>query len=206
LEHITPEQVPSEQVLQDHTPRIIAVVGAGHMQGIKTHLEKIAGQEESSDVSDLNIIPSKGFLSKALPWLIPIVIIGLFVYGFMTHGAGMSLSMLRFYVLWNGSLAALGAIIALGHPLTILISFVGAPITTMIPFVGIGMFSGAAQVVLRKPRVADAQTIISDVGSLRLFYRNRITRALLVFFLSSMGSVAGTFITIPALAGQILTK
>jgi len=183
--------------------RIIAVVGAGHMQGIKAWMEKIAAGEKDEDVSALNKIPPRGFFSKALPFIIPLAILALFVSGFLRGGAGVSLSMLRTYILWNGSLAALGAIIALGHPLAVLAAFLFAPITTFTPFIGVGLFSGVIQASFKKPRVADAQSIIDDVGSLKGFYRNRITRALLVFFLSQMGGAAGTFVTIPALAGLL---
>jgi len=183
--------------------RIVAVVGAGHMQGIKVWMEKIAAGEKDVDVSALNKMPPRSFLSKALPFIIPLAILALFVSGFLRGGAGVSLSMLRTYILWNGSLAALGAIIALGHPLAILAAFLFAPITTFTPFIGVGLFSGVIQVSLKKPRVIDAQAIIDDVGNLKGFYRNRITRALLVFFLSQMGGAAGTFVTIPALAGLL---
>jgi len=183
--------------------RIVAVVGAGHMQGIKDWMEKISAGEKDVDVSALIKMPPRGFLSKALPFIIPLAILALFVSGFLRGGVGVSLSMLRTYILWNGSLAALGAIIALGHPLAILASFLFAPITTFTPFIGVGLFSGVVQVSLKKPRVIDAQAIIDDVGSLKGFYRNRITRALLVFFLSQMGGAAGTFVTIPALAGLL---
>ena len=185
--------------------RIVAVVGAGHMQGIKNHMEKIASGEANTDVASLNLIPSRGIVSKLLPLLIPLAIIALIVFGFLKGGAGMSLSMLRTYILWNGSLAALGTIIALGHPLAILAAFIAAPVTTFTPLIGVGLFSGIIQATLRKPRVKDAQTIIDDVGSIKGFYSNRITRALLVFFLTQMGGAAGTFVTIPALASRVFT-
>jgi len=183
--------------------RIVAVVGAGHIQGIKGQMEKIASSENSPDVSCLNDIPSRGVLSKALPFLIPLVIAALFVFGFLRGGAGLSLSMLRQYILWNGSLAALGAIIALGHPLAVLVAFLAAPITTFTPFIGVGLFSGVVQAIFQKPRVADAQTLIDDVGSVKGFYHNRITHALLVFFLSQLGGALGTFVTIPALTAGL---
>jgi len=196
-----------ERLKDDGSPqRVVAVVGAGHMQGIKAHMEKIAAGEKNGDVSSINVIPPKGTLAKVLPFIIPAAIIALIAYGFFRHGAGMSLSLLLRYILWNGSLSALGAIIALGHPLAILVSFMGAPFTTFTPFVGVGFFSGLTQVSLLKPRVSDAQGILNDVGSLKGFYRNRITRALLVFFLSSIGSAAGTFISVPALAAGLLAK
>jgi len=194
-----------ESVAGASAKRIVAVVGAGHMQGIKNHLEKIAGGGSSSDVSALNVIPSRGTVSKALPFIIPLVILTIFAFGFLRGGGDLSLSMLRQYILWNGSLAALGAIIALGHPLAVITAFLAAPITTFTPFIGVGLFSGAVQAILNKPRVADAQTIIDDVGSAKGFYRNRITRALLVFFLSQLGGALGTFVTIPALTAGLFT-
>jgi len=194
----------SAQKGDSHQPRrIVAVVGAGHMQGIKDQMEKIAESEIPPDVSVLNAIPSRGIVSKTLPFLIPLVIAGLFVFGFLRGGAGLSLSMLRQYILWNGSLAAIGAVIALGHPLAVLTAFLAAPITTFTPFIGVGLFSGVVQAILQKPRVADAQTLIDDVGSVKGFYHNRITRALLVFFLSQLGGALGTFVTIPALTAGL---
>ena len=209
--HGSKEQVPAEQVpakqtgdaTEQKTMRIVAVVGAGHIQGIKNQMENIALTGNDPDVSVLNTIPSRSVVSKALPFLIPLVILGLFVSGFLRGGAGLSLSMLRQYILWNGSLAALGAIIALGHPLAVLTAFLAAPITTFTPFIGVGLFSGAVQAILQKPRVADAQTLIDDVGTVKGFYRNRITRALLVFFLSQLGGALGTFVTIPALTAGL---
>jgi len=190
--------------IDDCPQRIVAVVGAGHMQGIKNHLEKISSGGSNPDVSSLNTIPSRGAMSNFLPFLIPLLIAALFVFGFFRGGAGLSLSMLRQYILWNGSLAALGAIIALGHPFAVLTAFLAAPITTFTPFIGVGLFSGAVQAILQKPRVADAQTLIDDVGSFKGFYRNRITRALLVFFLSQLGGALGTFVTIPALTAGLI--
>jgi pheromone shutdown-related protein TraB len=193
----------AELLPADKETHVVAVVGAGHMQGIKSHLEKISGGEENSDVLALNTIPPKGFLAKAAGWIIPALIVGLIAAGFFRNGAGMSLAMIQRWVLWNGSLAALGAIIALGHPLAILVSFLGAPLTSLTPVVGVGLFSGLTQAMFRKPRVQDAETIISDVGSLKGIYRNRISHTLLVFFMSSLGSSIGTFISIPAIASTL---
>ena len=204
--------------------RIVAVVGAGHMQGIKAHLEKIESAENGpklaapksgmekithnslSDVNELEKIPSRGIISRIIPFLIPIAIMALICYGFIRHGSEMSISMLRIWIFWNGSIAALGTLLALGHPLSIIAAFIAAPITTVTPFLGVGMFSGLIQVLMRKPRVTDAQNIIDDVGSLRGFYRNRITRALLVFFFTQLGGVIGTFLTVPALAAGLFNS
>jgi pheromone shutdown-related protein TraB len=181
----------------------IAVVGAGHLMGIKAHLERIAAGEEADDVADLDVIPQAAILSKAAGWIFPGLIVALIVLGFFRAGAGVSLEMLVRWVLLNGSLAALGTIVALGHPVSVLVSFVGAPIATINPFIGVGLFSGVVEASLRKPRVLDTQTISEDIGSLKGIYRNRITKALLVFFLSSLGGAIGNFIAIPLLASLL---
>jgi pheromone shutdown-related protein TraB len=177
--------------------KIAAVVGAGHMLGMVNHLEKIANGEETTDVNDLEKIPKPGFFSKAIRFIIPAIIITLIAAGFFTAGTEMGLHMIREWILWNGSLAAIGAIIALAHPLAILVSFLGAPLTTLTPFVGVGILSGLVQVTFSKPRVSDVQNITDDTTSIKGIYRNRITKALLVFFLSSLGSSIATFILIP---------
>ncbi|MDR3170091.1 MAG: TraB/GumN family protein [Treponema sp.] len=184
--------------------RQVAVIGAGHLLGIKAHLEKLAAGEETEDVSELDIIPPPGHLAKAAAWLLPVLIVALIVMGFIRSGADLSLSMLLRWLFLNGSLAALGTLIALGHPLSIIVSFFGAPIGTISPFIGVGLFSGITEVSLRKPRVEDTQTIPEDLTSIRGIYRNRITKALLVFFLSSLGGAIGNFISIPSLASLLV--
>jgi pheromone shutdown-related protein TraB len=194
----------SGAVLNSNTRKVVAVVGAGHMLGIKAHMEKIAAGEASDDVSELDSIPPGTALGKAAGWLFPALIVGLIVLGFFQAGAGASLTMVIRWILWNGSLAALGTLIALGHPLSILVSFLGAPIATINPFIGVGLFAGIVEATMRRPRVSDAETISEVIGSLKGFYRNRITKALLVFFLSSLGGAIGNFISIPALAGLLV--
>jgi pheromone shutdown-related protein TraB len=180
----------------------IAVVGAGHLLGIEAHLKKIAAGEKI-DVSDLTSIPPAGFISKLAGALVPALIVALIVAGFFVSGLTVSLAMLVRWILWNGSLAALGTLLALGHPLSILVSFFGAPIATINPFIGVGLFSGITEATVRPPRVGDVQQISSDATSIKGIYRNRITKALLVFLLSSIGGVIGNIISIPALV-QVL--
>jgi pheromone shutdown-related protein TraB len=183
-----------------------AVVGAGHLQGLKSHLEKIAAGEESADVTALDTIPKPGFFARAAGWLIPLLIVALIASGFLFFNPKEGWGVLIRWLLWNGSLAALGTIIALGHPLSILVSFLGAPIATLNPFIGVGLFSGIVEATIRKPRVSDTETISEDVTSLKGIYRNRITRALLVFFLSTLGGAIGNFISIPTAFASLFGK
>jgi pheromone shutdown-related protein TraB len=178
----------------------LAVVGAGHLRGIQTWLEKFAAEPPiDGSLAELETVPPKTLLSKAAKWIIPGLILAIIAAGFLisfSRGDFIEFqNMLRLWVLWNGSLAALGCIIALGHPLAILVSFLGAPITSLNPFIGVGILSGLVQAAVRKPQVSDAENIAADAASLKGMYRNRITRVLLVFFLSSLGSSIATFVS-----------
>jgi pheromone shutdown protein TraB len=148
-------------------------------------------------------VPPRRPLSKILPWLVPAAILALIVTGFFRSGWELSLSMLWKWVLVNGTLSALGALIALAHPLTIVAAFVGAPITSLNPTIGVGILTGVLEAFLRKPRVTDFEGLPEDLLSFRGFFRNRITHILLVFLFSSVGSVLGTFIGIPYLTSLL---
>ncbi|MFH2116344.1 MAG: TraB/GumN family protein, partial [Spirochaetota bacterium] len=167
--------------------RIVAVIGAGHADGVVSWLERMAGSNSgspaSTDVSDLETVPPPGIIARSAGWLVPALIIGLIVAGFFTSGAEASLNLVIRWLLLNGSLAAVGALLCFAHPLTIIVSFLAAPIGTLNPLVAVGLFSGVTEAWLRKPRVSDFQSLSSDVATLRGFYSNKVTHILLVFFL-----------------------
>lgn len=172
---------------------VLAVLGAGHMEGVLAHLEKIASGQESSETSEIEKVPPKKLISKITMWLIPLLIVGLIAYGFYLGGKDAGQKMVLSWILWNGILSALGAIIAGGHPLTILVSFVGAPLTSLCPFIGVGIVAGIVQALIKKPQVKDLENLSDDACSVKGFYKNKLLRVLLVFILSSIGSSIGTF-------------
>src|SRR5574344_1087897 len=139
--------------------KVLAVLGAGHLSGVQAHLEKFAAGEEQPTCTDIEDVPPKKAGSKIAGWIIPILIVLLIVIGFIFGGKKQGWNMLGAWVLWNGLLAALGTIIAGGHPLTILVAFVGAPFTSLCPFIGVGMLTGVVQAWLGKPKVVDVETI-----------------------------------------------
>jgi len=185
------------RIFQAEGKRIVAVVGAGHLAGIAAHITAFAEKRGSTDVSHLDELPVKGLAGRVLPWAIPALIVALFALGFLRAGWGMSSSMLLRWLIIHGGLAAVGAAIALAHPLTIVLAFVAAPIGTLNPFGKIGLFTGVAEAFLRKPRVKDVENLSEDVATFKGFYTNRVTHILIVFFLSTLGAAIGNMITIP---------
>lgn len=183
--------------------KIVAVLGAGHLPGVVRHLEALAAGTASSDTSDISQLPPAGIGSKVAGLAFPVLIVGLIAAGFFTGGARASLDMLVQWILWNGSLAALGALVAGGHILTVLAGFVGAPLATLNPVVAVGLFTGLVQAWVNKPKVEDMERLSDDATSLKGFYKNRILRVLLVFFLSSIGGVIGNLIAVPSLVATI---
>jgi pheromone shutdown-related protein TraB len=184
--------------------KVVAILGAGHLPGTEKTLNELSAGTRGTDLADIASIPPKGTGSKLAGWLFPACLAALLVAGFFTGGAVTSIDMLVRWLLWNGSLAALGTIVALGHPLAVLAAFAGAPLATLNPFIGVGMFSGLVQAWVRKPQVKDMENLAGDVTTVRGFYRNRIAHVLLLFFLSSLGGAIGNFIAVPALVGSLV--
>ena len=183
--------------------KTVAVLGAGHLPGVVRHLEALAAGAASSDTTDISQLPPAGVGGKVLGLMFPVLIVGLIVAGFFTGGAKASLDMLVQWILWNGSLAALGTLLAGGHIITVVAGFVGAPLATLNPVVAVGLFTGLVQAWINKPKVEDMEKLSDDATSFKGFYKNRILRVLLVFFFSSLGGVIGNFIAVPSLIATI---
>ena len=171
--------------------KIVAVVGAGHVPGIKKYWN------QDIDVEALEQIPPKGKASAILKWVVPMAILVLIVLGFYHGGSNAGTDMITWWVMANGILAGLGAVIALAHPLTILSSILAAPLTSLNPMIAAGWVAGLVEAFSRKPRVRDFERLPEDILSIGGFWRNKITRILLVVVFTNLGSSLGTFVAIP---------
>lgn len=170
---------------------ILAVVGAGHLKGIATHLSD--ADDPHAAVRDLEQVPAPARWPKLIPWLIVALVFAGFYIGF-TRNPQLGWQLVRDWVLINGGLSALGALIAAAHPLTVVTAFIAAPITSLNPTIGAGMVTAAAELWLRKPQVGDFSRLRDDTTQLRGWWRNRVSRTLLVFLLSTLGSAIGTYL------------
>ena len=182
--------------------RVLAVVGAGHLKGIENYLgQSDEGAEET--IRKLEASPPRARWPKLVPWVIVAVILAGFVIGF-SRNTDLGYQMVLEWFLINGGLAAIGGVIALAHPLTVLTAALGAPLTSLNPTIGIGFVAAAVELWLRKPNVEDFSRLRTDVSHIRGWWHNRVSRVLLVFFLTTLGSAMGTYIGGARIFGHLL--
>ncbi|MCX7883342.1 MAG: TraB/GumN family protein [Brevinematales bacterium] len=184
----------ARKILTGSGKRVLVVIGRGHLEGVAEALEnpQLLPEEET-----LETIPKSRIGGSWIGWAILFLFMVLVGVGFLKGGTGLALTMVRDWVLITGTAAALGSLVALAHPVTILASWVVAPLTTLNPLVGAGMFLALIEAFFHKPRVKDFENLPNDITTMKGFWQNRITKILLVFLTSSLGASLGTFFGIP---------
>ena len=187
------DQYLADKIKNAPGKKIVAVVGAGHVPGIKKYWNK------DINIQTLEQLPPKKKTTAILKWLIPGAIMAMFIAGFFYGGAKAGKDMLIWWVAANAILAGLGAILALAHPATIISSMLAAPLTSLNPMIAAGWVSGLVEAFARKPKVKDLETLPDDILSVRGFWRNKVTRILLVVVFTNLGSMIGTFVAFPVI-------
>ncbi|RUM34247.1 MAG: TraB family protein [Archaeoglobus sp.] len=175
-----------------HYSSIVAVVGAGHKKGIESYLKN------PSRIPPVNLLVEvkKGRnYGKILGYLVFVLIVTMFASVATTLSSRLLLKAFIYWFLINGVLSAVGAALAGGHPFSILTAFLIAWLTSINPTIAAGWFSGLVEAWVRKPTSKDVEEL-TNVGSLRELFRNKIFKVLLVAALTNLGSMAGTFIGI----------
>lgn len=171
---------------------VLVVIGAGHMDGLVKALEQNKAAP-ADEIGELNHIPSPRRWVKIIPWLILALVLTGFYLGFR-RGADLGWSLVITWVVFNGGLAGLGALLARAHPVTILSAVVTAPVTSLNPTIHVGMITSLVECWIRKPRVTDFETLRDDVAKISGWWHNRVSRVLLVLFFTVLGSAVGTWV------------
>ncbi|WP_460823399.1 TraB/GumN family protein [Lysobacter olei] len=170
---------------------VLAVVGAGHLQGLARHLRD---EHRAPDAvrEELEALPKK----SDIPWFtiaLAVFVLGGFAWGFYQGGLDVGSDLLLQWVVATGALGAIGCAVAGGHPLSILVAFVASPITPLHPALASGTLSALTEVWLRKPTYADFMALRDDVQHVSGWWKNRVARVLLNFFLTSLGTAIGVW-------------
>jgi pheromone shutdown-related protein TraB len=181
------DQYLAQKIKEAPGKKVVAVLGAAHVPGITKEIHN------DQDLEALTKIKPKSKTPQIIGWAIPVLIVALIAFTFFLNpAAGMDQAIS--WILWTGITAAIGAAAALAHPLAILSAFIAAPITTLHPLLAAGWVSGIVQAYIKRPSVADFETLSEDVFSIKGFWRNKFTRVLLVIILTNIGGSFGTLI------------
>ena len=180
----------AQKIREAEGGKLVAVVGAGHVGGIRDAL--LSGREV--DLEAIETIPPVAPIWKIIGWGVPALIISSLVYIGVSKGAAVAAENLIFWILANGIPATLGAIVSVAHPVVILSAFAVAPVTSLIPVIGAGYVLAFMQAYLVPPVVREFESVADDVGELRAWWRNRLLRIMLVFILTTLGSLLGTYV------------
>ncbi|MBX3688915.1 TraB/GumN family protein [Dokdonella sp.] len=180
-----------EHAAEGSAKKVLVVIGAGHLKGIESEL---ASQNQIPELlaKQLATTPPPSRWPKILAALVFLVIAGAIGLAF-THGARAGANALLAWTLITGGAAALGAIAALAHPLSVIGAFIAAPLKPFRPGIPASAISAGIEAWLRKPRVADFDTLRDDVAHWSGWWKNRIARTLLNFMFVTVGTIAGEY-------------
>ena len=183
--------------------KILAVIGAGHLNGVAHNLGEPA-IETTSRLAELGKEPPKSIWPRMLMAAIPILLLG--AVGWMAYNGEMEelKQTAQTWLLLNALLAGLGVLIARGHPLSILVGAVASPITSLNPTLAAGWFAGYTQLKVASPTGKDAQDFLK-LDDTSLFWKNRVGRVLLVTAMGNVGSMVGAWLAGGAILGQLIS-
>ena len=174
----------------DRPKHILAMVGAGHLVGM---LPAFENPPTSETLEELDVKPPPSKTGYYAGWGIGLFILSMFGVGYMRSPELGTELILQWFVI-NGGLSALGAALAFAHPVSILAAFLAAPLTSLNPTIGAGMVVGIVESYIRKPKVADFESMREDIAHFSMWWKNGVIRVFLIFFFANLGSAAGTFI------------
>lgn len=172
---------------------ILAVVGAGHLPGIR----KFLNEKQQSSLQDLDVVPKKSNLGAIISLVAFMATMAGFSWIGFIKGSGTLADMAWLWIIGRSAGAGLGALIARAKPLTILVTIVVAPVAYFIGFIGFRLWMLTALMELRerKPRVEDFENIAADTQTFTDFrhalYNNRVIHLIFLIFATGMGLTLG---------------
>ncbi|MBP5981508.1 MAG: TraB/GumN family protein [Halomonas sp.] len=192
----------AEQAPPGRYKNVLVVLGAGHLKGTVEHLEAPLPENPTVEREALEATPAPSKLWKALPWVITVLVITGFAIGF-SRNTDLGWQLVVEWFLINGILSGGATILALAHPLTVIATFFAAPLTSLNPTIGAGFVAAGVELYMRKPKVRDFSSLRKDVTHLKGWWKNRVSRTLLVFILATLGSAVGTWVAGFRIAGAL---
>ena len=189
------DQYLAEKILQADGEKVVAVVGAGHIEGMKSVLQ----QAHRPDLTSLDVIPPVSPAWKWVGWSIPAIVVGSIALIGYQRGIGAAGENALFWILANGIPSGIGALLAFAHPFTVLVAFAGAPFTSLTPVIGVGYVTAFVQAYVQPPVVREFQSVAEDIAIIGQWWQSRLLRIFLAFLLPTI-AVSYTHLTLPTKA------
>ena len=181
---------------------VLAVVGAGHLQGLARYLREDT-RDPTELCAELDFVAKK----RRIPWftlILTTLVVGGIAWGVHHGGFALGADLLRQWVLYTAGFTALGALLAGANPLSLLAGTVVAPFKPFRPGMPSGMFAALVEVRMRKPAYGDFLALRDDAQTVAGWYRNRVTRVVLVFMLTNLGTIAGEWLAGARIIGKLI--
>jgi len=176
-------------MLGNRYDRVLAVVGAGHIQGVQRYLNA---------PETLPPLPSLTADVKGLPWgkiigAAVTIIFLLLIAAIAFSGVGFEvlIAALVYWILINGVLSAAFTLLAGGHPFSAATAFAVSWLTSLNPLLAAGWFAAIVEAKIRKPTTGELRQII-EAETFSEMRRTPLFRVVLVAALANVGSSLGT--------------
>ena len=180
----------AQKMRESEGERVVAVVGAGHVEGMLDALR----EDRGVDLDRVNEIPPVSPVWKWVGWAIPALILGSITWIGITQGSEAAGQNALFWFLANAIPSGIGGILALSHPATVFSAFVAAPFTSLTPVIGAGYVAAFVQTYVQPPKVTEFKHVGDDISSPSAWWRNRLLKIFLAFILTTIGSIIGTWV------------
>ena len=166
---------------------IVAVLGAAHCVNVPNYIN------QDYSIAEFDKVKEKTIAQKMSGWIIPVIIVIAIALCFKVDSS-IGIGQIKSWIIINGSLSAIGVIVAGGHLISAIVAFIAAPITSLNPLLAAGWFAGLLEAKICKPTVADFDSLNEDLNTFKGFRANKVTKILLVVALANLGSTIGTFV------------
>ena len=170
--------------------RVLAVVGAGHIQGVQRYLDAPETLPPlQSLTADVKRLPWAKIIGVGVTLLFILLIAAI---AFSGVGLEVLLAALAYWIVIIGVLSAAFTLLAGGHPLSAATAFGVSWLTSLNPALAAGWFAAIVEAKIRKPTTGELRQIL-DSETFTEMRRIPLFRVVLVAALANVGSTIGTF-------------
>jgi pheromone shutdown-related protein TraB len=164
---------------------VVAVVGAAHVPGMTAQLHA------RIDRTALEKLPPPSVVWRVGKWIVPIAFLALLVFLWSRADTASFAQTMLAWIIPTSAGAGLFTLAGGGSPISAVVAALVAPIARVYPLVRTGIVVGIVEAWRRKPSVIDCERLQEDSQSLRGFWRNKVTRILIVAVMAGLGALLG---------------